>query len=188
MFSEEQALAPDKPIVRIRPGIQHSVVHKQAELLMFNEFEKLKCEPKLDSSHLKRVQKLGNLIHALGGTFRAILLSDRSERKVFSIAFSDMPDDDVLSVLRLGTEYGYFHESTIGNKEGTGRTRLYVLTRRLAPLFTLDVTGFAGYLFVTNGSIKMAMHNPSAMLRKLETSGVDEFFSDQQLDLFQGNN
>jgi hypothetical protein len=187
MFSEEQSLAPDKPIAQIRPGIQHAIVHKQAELLMFNEFEKLKSEPKLDSSHLKRVQKLGNLIHALGGTFRAILLSDRSERKVFSIAFSDAPDDEVLSVLRLGTEYGYFHESTIGNKEGTGRTRLYVLTRRLAPLFTLDVTGFAGYLFVTNMSIKMAMHTPSAMLRKLETASIDDFFSDQQLNLFAEN-
>ena len=186
MFGEQQSLAPEKPVLSITPLIQHSTVYSQAEVLMFTEFEKLKSEPKLDPAHLKRVQKLGNLIHSLGGTFRAILLSDRSERKVFSIAFSDVPDEEVLSVLKLGTEFGYFHESTIGNKEGTGRTRLYVLTRRLAPLFTLDVTGFAGYLFVTNASIKMAMHNPAALLRKLDASGVDKYFSDEQLELFEG--
>ena len=187
MYSEQQALAPEKPILQIEPRIQHEVIYRQAELLMFNEFEKLKFEPALDSTHLKKVQKLGNLIQALGGTFRAILLSDRSERKVFSIAFSDLPDDEVLSVLKLGAEYGYFHESSIGNKEGTGRVRLYVLTRRLAPLFTLDVTGFAGYLFVTNSSIKAAMHNPAAMLRKLESSGLEQYFSQQQPDLFDAH-
>ncbi len=186
MFSEEQAATEaDNVITRIRAGIQHQVVFKQAEMLMFTEFEKiiLEAQNNTDHTHLKKVQKLGNLIQALGATFREILLSDRSERKVFSLAFSDEPDDEVSSVLRLGVQYGYFHESAIGNKEGTGRTRLYVLTRRLAPIFTLDVTGFAGYLFVTNSSIRQAIYDPGKMVRRLKEIGPDQFFTTKQMDL-----
>jgi hypothetical protein len=184
MYAEEESLHPANRVNSIRPSIQHKIAYQQAESLMFSEFDKIRIDPGKDPAHLKKVQKLGNLIQALGGTFRAILLSDRSERKVFSIAFSDTPDDEIISVLRLGIEYGYFRESAIGNKEGTGRTKLYILTRRLAPHFTLDVTGFAGYLFVTSNSIRAAMHDPAKLLRNLEGKNIDEVFSRKQLELF----
>jgi hypothetical protein len=183
MYSEEESQTPGSPITRISPSIQNHVVFNQAKALLQNDFEKLLSMPKNDPEHLKNVQKLGNLVQALGGTFKAILLSDRSEQKVFSVAFSDAPDMEVQAVLRLGVIHGYFHESVIGNKDGTGRTKLYVLTRRLAPYFTLDVTGFAGYLFVTNANIKAAMHNPQHMLRHIKDKGVDQFFTDQQLEM-----
>ena len=112
-----------------------------------------------------------------------LLDSDRAERRVFSIAFSDKPDKEVLSILRLGTEEGYFHESTIGNKEGTGRTRLFIMSRRIAPCFNLDPTSFAGYLFVTNERVRQATQNPKAFLRDVEKLGLDKAFECEQLDL-----
>src|SRR4051812_2460728 len=56
MFGEEQSLAPQKPVLKISPSVQHTTVYRQAEVLMFTEFEKLKSEPKQDALHLKRVQ------------------------------------------------------------------------------------------------------------------------------------
>ena len=86
-----------------------------------------------------------------------MLVSDRSERKVFSIALSNAPDDEIKRVLKTGVRLGYLHEATIGNKAGNGRTWLYILNRRLAPSFVLDPTGFQGYLFMTNDDLHRAM-------------------------------
>ena len=130
------------------------------------------------------VTKLSNLIRTLCGTFRQILLSDRSERRVFSIAFSDTPDEEIKRVLKLGSQLGYFHVSAIGNKDGTGRTPLYVLSRRLAPHFNLDPTSFAGYLFVTSDRVRQALSNPDRLLRQMKTKGVDAVFETGQLELF----
>ena len=103
------------------------------------------------------IEKLQNLICAMGQTFHDILVSDRSERKVFSIALSNAPDDEIKRVLKTGVRLGYLHEATIGNKAGNGRTWLYILNRRLAPSFVLDPTGFQGYLFMTNDDLHRAM-------------------------------
>ena len=85
----------------------------------------------------------------------------------------------------LGVQYGYFHQSTIGNKEGTGRTRLYVLTRRLAPFFTLDPTSFAGYKLVTNEALREATIKPKTFLGKVRRNGVDSVLETGQLALFE---
>ena len=108
-------------------------------------------------NHLDNIEKLQNLICAMGQTFHDILVSDRSERKVFSIALSNAPDDEIKRVLKTGVRLGYLHEATIGNKAGNGRTWLYILNRRLAPSFVLDPTGFQGYLFMTNDDLHRAM-------------------------------
>src|SRR5207248_651886 len=141
-----------------------------------------------DALHLARLKdnkiKLHNLIRALGGVFHAKLISRDAERRVFSVAFSDTPDPEVLELFNLGIQFGYFHRSTIGNKDGTGRTPLYVLSRRLAPQFGLDPTGFAGYLFITNDRILEAIANPDKFLRKIKTQGVSNAFEERQLQLF----
>ncbi len=64
---------------------------------------------------------------------------------------------------------GYFHKSTIGRKDSGsgGRTALYILNRRLAPIWTLDVTSFAGYLFVQNHILEKAMQDPHSLLRRM---------------------
>ena len=128
--------------------------------------------------------RLYNLIKVLGGTFGKILVSERSERRVFSIAFYEEPSRELQEILNLGVKHGYFHLSAIGNKEGTGRTRLYILSRRLAPYFYLDPTSFAGYLFVSEDQIWQAMDSPSKVLRRIEKEGVDAIFEPRQLKLF----
>ena len=130
------------------------------------------------------IDKLSNLIQALGGLFRQILVSERSERRVFSIAISDAPSTEVEKILNLGIQLGYFHCSTIGRKDGKsgGRTKLYILNRRLSPIWTLDPTSFAGYLFVQNYLLERAMTEPFSLLRRLgKDSPTEEMY---QLTLF----
>jgi hypothetical protein len=91
----------------------------------------------------------------------------------------------VLEILRLAVQYGYLHESSIGNKEGTGRTKLFVMSRRLAPYFSLDPTGFAGYKFVTNTVIREAMSRPRSFVDSLSKNLNTVFEDPPQLSLFE---
>jgi hypothetical protein len=69
----------------------------------------------------------------------------------------------------LGVNYAYLHRSTIGRKErGRGRTWLYILNRRLAPIWTLDPNSFAGYLFIQNKYLEAAMLKPRDILQRLK--------------------
>jgi len=184
MYSEVQArVGPEQGILAIPPGIQNDIVCRQANEFLFDQFEKLREDQSGEAADPDLVEQLHNLVHALGGTFRHILLSDRSERRVFSIAFSNTPTEEMRRVLRLGEQLGYFHVSTIGNKEGTGRTELYILSRKLAPVFKLDPTSFAGYLFVTADRIAAALRDPKAFVRKVQRDGADEALEPLQLNL-----
>jgi len=176
MYSEVEARSSGQPITFIPPRIQNSVIRSQSDAFLFGTFRRVPDKDLL--------MRLFNLIWSLGGTFRQILLSDRFERHVFSIAFSDEPNEDIREVLSLGEQLGYFHVSAIGNKDGTGRTRLYILSRMLAPHFNLDPTSFAGYLFVTSNRVEEAMHNPDALLRRVKKDGADSIFEERQLKLF----
>jgi len=186
MYGEMQAASGSNMVNRIDPDVQDRVVREQATAFLFSEFDRWSSDESDDDEALNNTRRLRNLIRALGGTFHQILLSDASERRVFSIALSEDPDPDVLEVLRLGVRYGYFHQSTIGNKEGTGRTRLYVLNRRLAPVFTLDPTGFVGYKFVTNGILREAMEKPTTFVGRIRRAGPDSVFESPQMPLFGG--
>lgn len=183
MYSEAQSLCGGKAIMQIDSAIQSQIVKDEAEKFLVAEFDKL-TEENTELRVEGRFNQLRNLIHALGGAFHEILISDRSERRVFSVAFSDSPDRDVLLIFRLGVQYGYFHEASIGNKDGTGRTRMFVLSRRLAPFFVLDPTGFAGYWFVTNSAMKEAIQRPKAFISRMSKSGFLE--DPPQMDLFDG--
>ena len=195
MYDEEQIQHEGKPIAFIRPRIQDQVIREEAENLMFTEFDKIVREdPETDvtgllatssDEHQERTQQLRNLIRSLGGTFHRKLISDDAERRVFSVAISGTPEQELLDVFELGVRHGYFHRSSIGNKDGTGRTRLYVLTRRLAPHFNLDPSSFAGYLWVTNATLREAMDNPDKMLRKIKKSDIDSLFEPAQKTLFE---
>ncbi|NMC60090.1 MAG: hypothetical protein GYA51_12035 [Candidatus Methanofastidiosa archaeon] len=190
MYAEEFAKNKNIKIELIPANVQNEIIRKQAEKFFFISLENSgkgneKEENKIPNEDIK---KLANLINGLGGLFRQILLSEsRSERRIFSIAFSDIPSDATLKILNLGIKLGYFHKSTIGRKDpiSGGRTRLYVLTRSLAPLWNLDPTSFAGYLFVTNKLIEEAMTNPYAMLRRIGKTGFPEKYDIVQLELFE---
>lgn len=193
MFSEQRARTRGE-VREIDPEIQNDEIRKMSILLMTSEFEKIADDEVTEDVSLsegapafvERKQRLNNLIQTLGGTFRQKLLSDDAERRVFSVAISDEPTADVVDIFELGVKHGYFQRSTIGNKDGTGRTALYILTRRVAPYFTLDPSGFAGYLFVTADRLREGIRHPQALLRRVKSKGVAVAFGEEaQLSLFE---
>lgn len=168
----------------ISPSIQDAVVRDSADKLFFGALDMLERDATADGEvSAQQFRQLRNLIQALGGIFQLILLSSRSERRVFSIALSDTPPDDVMKILDLGVRHGYLYEAAIGTKEGLWRTRRYVMTRRLAPLFKLDPTGFSGYLFVTTLLLQSAMQNPTRAVNDFENGRLGKVIEDVQLPL-----
>ena len=187
MYAEVRAANGGAVVEHIGSDVQDRVVRDQANAFLFSEFDRWSTDETTDEPTLDKTRKLRNLIRALGGTFHQILVSNASERRVFSVALSQDPDQDILDVFKLGVRYGYFHESTIGNKEGTGRTRLFVLSRRLAPVFSLDPTSFAGYKFAMNSTLREAMEKPNKFVGKVRRGGadaLDTLFESPQLSLF----
>ncbi len=191
MFAEEMKLRlvstqekSGEKLDHISPTIQDAVVRDSADKLFFGTLDRLEKDATDDGeASAQQFRQLRNLIQALGGIFQLILLSDRSERRVFSIALSDTPPDDVMKILRLGVRHGYLYEAAIGTKEGLWRTRRYVMTRRLAPLFKLDPTGFSGYLFVTTQLLQSAMQNPTRAVSDFESGRLGKVIEDAQLPL-----
>ena len=189
MFADQQS-GGSGPIERIEPGIQDKTMRDLANKLMLSEFEAMRSQQTdygatvahLDDNH-KQMSKLNNLIRALGGIFYLKLVSDDSERRVFSVAISGPEDPSVVDVFELGVQCGYFHRSSIGNKDGTGRTKLYVLTRRLAPFFRLDPSSFAGYLWVSSELLRKAMVDGERLAGRLKRHGVSDL-GVSQLTLF----
>jgi hypothetical protein len=184
MYGKMLSKQSSAPILCIDPSVQNDIVRTLADQYLFSEFEKMELDEVEEGAHPDRAKKLRNLIMALGGTFHYFLTSDASERKTFSIAFSDMPDKEIRDVLKLGIRYGYFHEAAIGKKDGTGRTQRYVLSRRLAPYFLLDPTSFAGYKFMTSEAVREAMRNPDSFIRRVKSRGVEQVFENPQLSMF----
>jgi hypothetical protein len=182
MYARE--LAKNIGFKEISPGIQSEISKEEAVKFLFEDLNKLKRGSNSNPIPETDINRLSKLIQGLGGLFRQILLSDRSERRVFSIAFSDEPSELTTRILNLGIELGYFQKSTIGRKdsESGGRTTLYVLNRRLAPIWTLDPTGFAGYLFVTNKIIEDAMEKPFLLLNRIRRTKL--FKENDDLTLF----
>ena len=162
--------------------VQDDVIRKVADTYMFTRFDDLRVDERKqeDSTNPSVVTMLRNLLTSMGATFQNILFSERSERRVFSIALSNEPDEEIKSVLNFGVETGYLHVSTIGRKDGAGRTSLYIMNRILSPVFNLDPTSFAGYLFVTNDALRGAMYNQRLLRVESEVSPEPE-----QLKLFE---
>lgn len=153
----------------ISSSIQNEIIRDEANRFLFSELDRIKKGGHEEAIPSSDIEQLTNLIEGLGGLFRIILLSDRSERRIFSVAISDKMSARVEKIFDLGVQMGYFHQSTIGRKEPTigGRTKLFVMNRRLAPIWTLDPNGFAGYLFVKNEILEGTLDNPIAMLRRI---------------------
>jgi hypothetical protein len=173
---EKSALQTEKFIPY---SIQNQVMREQADKMMFSQFRKLEIDEEYITGNLGIAQKLQNLIFSMGATFHEYLVDEtKSERRIFSIALSNIPTMEVKEVLDFGVQTGYLHSATIGNKDGTGRTWLYIMNRLLAPQFILDPTGFAGYLFVTNDALVKAM-NLGKALRNISSDD-----DSQQLSLF----
>ena len=181
----------DEKISKISSSTQNIIVREEANKFLFNELDRIKIGKHENAIASSDIDMLTNLIKGLGGLFREILLSERSERRIFSIAISDEPSEKVSNILDLGIRLGYFHQSTIGKKNAIfgGRTKLYIMNRRLAPIWTLDPNGFAGYLFIKNELLEEALVNPDAMNRRIhkymDINNTDyvqlSFFDDEKI-------
>ena len=172
-------------VTRLDPTVQDEVVRSAADNLMLGDLDRLEQDAMITSSvsEANEFRQLRNLIRGLGGIFYEILTSERSERRVFSIALSDDPPDQIMRILRLGVRHGYFYEAAIGSKEGRWRTRRYIMTRRLAPHFKLDPTGFSGYLFVTSELLTLAISNPKQAITSFLENRLGSFVEKSQLPL-----
>ncbi|MCQ2068371.1 MAG: hypothetical protein MJY68_04630 [Bacteroidaceae bacterium] len=184
MFAAMESLNPNKQVNYIKPGVQDKVIKKYSDDFLHNQCEDIRKDQGYDGSNLQKADKLYNLIDSLGALFHLILVSEAKERRVFSIAISDTPDRELYDILDLCEHFGYLHRRTIGNKQGTGKNTMYVLSRILAPHFKLDPTSFAGYKFTNSETLKTALTNKNQFLKQMMTGVSNEDFI--QLTLFEG--
>lgn len=168
-LSNKNSLPTD--VHEISDGIQNREIREYSNKLIFDDYDKHKLDKiqiKRDPKYLTKVNKLRNLIEGLGGLFGEYIISpERSERKVFSFAISGHIEPELQSVIDLGVKLGYFHKSVIGKKNGTGKQRLYILSRVMAPAFLLDPTSFAGYKFFTSSKLLLALSKPDTFINEM---------------------
>lgn len=148
--------------------IQNNEIETYSDWFLDSNFETIINDQKLDPEQLDQYKKLYNLIDSLGQAFSRFFKSDLSERRMFSFYFEDEASKELDSVLKIGVSNGYFHRSAKSNKTGTGRAKLYVLNRMLAPLYRLDPVSFSGYLFLRTEKIEMAMNRPKDFIKYIE--------------------
>lgn len=200
MFDSANNMNEGGRVQFIPSTIQDSVMRSKADFYLFTELRKSEeiddneFPIAITESPQSITDKLGNLINAMGKTFHDILISGnnddpfsgRSERKVFSIALSnpETVDSELRQVFKLGVRLGFLHESYIGNKDGTSRTNLFILNRCFAPVFTLDPTGFQGYLFITNRDLKTAINSGKQLRTILDNDDPENEVYQLTLDDF----
>ncbi len=206
MITEQLSHAEKKPIEFVSDTVQDSVIREYSYKSFVTFFDKLKEEkwddmksvesdPKTDEKYKEfktgeikaaifDLEKLSNLINSLGKLFNRILLSTASERRVFSFALNDEPNSELKSVLDLGVELGFLQEYSIGNKYGTGKSRLYILNRIIAPNFGLDPSSFAGYKFVNCSVLEIAINSSVNFDQYLRKNGLENTFDKETPTLF----
>jgi hypothetical protein len=185
MYTYQMADPREMDLKYIEPGIQDRVIKEYSNWFFDENFSKLRDDAENTNEDINDFDKLRNLIQALGETFHLILFSSATERRVFSFALQDDPDAELRKILNLGVQNGYFQKSLIGNKMGTGKARLYILNRLLAPHFKLDPTSFAGYKFVTCDVLKEAICKPKTVIGRIQRKGIDSVFENPQQSLFK---
>ncbi|MGV2981189.1 hypothetical protein ACERNI_13420 [Camelimonas sp. ID_303_24] len=152
----------------IEPSIQNAVVREHASRQMIVDLKDLERDVQRLKGDPQQAVQLSNLIKGLGAIFESALVDElAAERRLFSFALTDEPTREMEEVLRLGVRYGYLFQGVIGRKEGAGRAPLFILSRRLAPLFNLDPIGFSGYKFMTNHEVEMLMNDPEGTRLRL---------------------
>ncbi len=185
MCASQMANPDKKDLKYVEPKIQDDEIKEYSNWFFDENFSRLREDAANTTDEINDFDKLRNLIEALGQTFHLILFSDATERRVFSFALQNDPDAELRRILNLGVQYGYFQKSLIGNKMGTGKAKLYILNRLLAPYFKLDPTSFAGYKFVTCDVLKEALYKPKTLIGRIKNNGIDTVFDNSQLSLFK---
>lgn len=164
-------------ITHIPHSTQDEVIKDFSESFLSSEFDKIR-----DSLGLSKADKLHNLITGLGGLFNSIFISDKSERIVFSVAITDIPSSELREILHLAVQYGYLHQGSIRNKQGTGKCVLYVLSRTLAPVFQIEPKGFKGYQFMDSSTLQISLYDPNRFIKTVAPITAENY--GQQLSIF----
>jgi hypothetical protein len=165
---------------QIPPQIQNDVVRKHADDIL--EEISIYNQKRCTTSTREDWQNIKRIIEGLCKIFKTKMLSTDSERRVFSFSFQDEPTDEIERLLNLAISEGYLMKGYISRKEGSGRRVLYVLTRRLAPAYNLDVMSYAGYLSLTSERISNLMHSGYSAKIDLSTDQLPLFSSMEYLD------
>lgn len=177
MYSEYTSLHKGQVPNSIPDSLQDRIIKQYSTDFLATEFDQIRADKKDSKEHTDNADMLFNLLDSLGELFHKILVSDLTERRVFSVALTDRPNEKLREILDLGEQYGYLHKSTIGNKQGTGRNRLYILSRILAPNYKLDPTSFAGYQFMKSEILSIALLDKAKFLncfsKKLSSTSND---------------
>ncbi|MCU0118926.1 hypothetical protein N8H74_11725 [Pseudomonas sp. B2M1-30] len=178
MFADQIKVNDGKPVTSISAVIQDDEIRQQSDELLISKFDEIKDDaqnyPDI-SANLGNIDKLKNLIQGIGSLFQAHIMDERaSQRRVFSFVISDNPPKELEEILKMGVKFGYLYEDATGNKTGMGRTKLYVLSRRLAPAFKLDPMGFSNYLSLKSGFLLEVSENPSKFVNRLRKYGPEK--------------
>lgn len=186
MFSDHVSKNNPQEISCIPVSIQDEIIQTYSRKFLEDEFESVHevHGEKANNENLSKADKLFNLISGLGQMFHRIFVSERTERVVFSVALNDTPDSELSEIIDLAEHYGYLHKSSIGNKQGTGRCRLYILSRTLAPYFKLDPSGFKGYKFMNSQTLKISLYDP-VKFEKIANRTIDDDLDNGQLSLLE---
>ncbi|XEG74761.1 hypothetical protein QA447_11205 [Pseudomonas sp. abacavir_1] len=173
MFADQLKLNEGKTVSLINPSIQDDEIRKQCDNLLIEKFDEMKGDADV-SEDLRSIDRLRNLVQGLGSLFQAFLMDEKaSQRRIFSFVISDSPSKEIEDILRAGVRFGYLYEDTVGKKSGMGRTKLYVLSRRLAPAFRLDPMGFSNYLSLTNDFLLEISERPNSFVSRLKKRGAE---------------
>lgn len=153
-------------------NVQHTVLKRHAEELIFNELKQLR-DDETDPQRKRELEGLERLVLGVGMKCKVRLFSDLTERRVFSFAFQDTPSIRLQAVLDAGIQHGFFQVGSLSDKEGMIRRRLYVLTRRVAPFFSLLVRSYSGYISLKASELEKMLDMPIAQLRAYCKDPVD---------------
>ena len=150
MYDDAARKLDGEDVDHIPSGIQDAVIREHADSIL----SEIGDARKKRTGESREWEEVARLISGLGAAFRLKMLSRDSERRVFSFAFQSAPDKRILHLLDLAVSEGYLVRGFIASKEGGGRRYLYVLSRRFAPAFSLDVSAYSGYLSISPSLIE----------------------------------
>lgn len=174
------------PIKCVPPDIQNQIVRLHADEVL-SEISNANQKRTFKSTH-EDWKKVKQLVEGLGNLFKSKMLSSDSERRVFSFAFQDEPSEEVERLLNLAIGEGYLMKGFISRKEGTGRRVLYVMTRRLAPAYNLDVLAYAGYLSLRTERVKQLIDGRLERKEKVNSDQLAMFDSADAVEsIFDGD-
>lgn len=173
MYSIETSSSGGKQVYSISHNTQDRVLREWSTEFFVKDPEKmLQSLSNGEVSHPTKmdavlVTQMLSLIDGIGKLFKAKLLDENaSERRLISFLISDKPDEHLKEILALAVRLGYLQTGMIGAKEGLGgRKTRYVLSRRLAPYFSLDPGGYAAYLSITSRDLDLATKNADEFVR-----------------------